>query len=495
VAVTLAEVRPFPDCRLGLVALAVIAVAARVHGLGHTLHYDEAWVANSLLAPSVSEMLFYESWAQTTPPGFLLLSRLIVMTLGASNLAFQLLPLVAGLLGVGVITLLGWREFSPARGLWIGLLAALSGPQVAFSKEAKQYSVEFLAGALLLAFFLRRPANAWKPAAALGAAFAFSPASITFLPAVWVAWRPAWRVAAVWSAGTALVAVGLMILFYWPNRTPDLFQYWRPCFPNWEDPAGVARLVWLDVKTIFAGGFPTHAAVRWGALLIALQGTLRGWPSPRVALALVPAGLAVAANLAGQYPLCETRFTAFLFPGVLLLHGLAWDFPAPAWLRHSALSLTLAGGLWVAFQPSRWPPRLSAGVEDGVRHLAQHMDPAADILFVHGVAQEEYQLYARLQRFAPADVIIGQTGVGCCPRHLDWHRALNDDAFLRDEFERVIARGTARRIWFLHIRQGSMGEQRQEEPIHRAMLAEKGCRRELQHESNGTLLSAYRCPL
>ena len=69
----------------------MIAVSARIHGLGHTLHYDEAWMANSVLEPSVGKMLFYEFWAQTTPLGYLLVARMVVMALGASNFSLQLL--------------------------------------------------------------------------------------------------------------------------------------------------------------------------------------------------------------------------------------------------------------------------------------------------------------------------------------------------------------------------------------------------------------------
>jgi hypothetical protein len=484
----------------GLLLLGVIAVAARIHGLGHTLHYDEAWVANSLTEPSVGKMLFYESWAQTTPLGYLLVARTMVMALGASNFSFEVLAFLFGLGGVAAVTWLGWREFSPARGLWMGLLAALSGPQVAFSKEAKQYSGEFLVAGLLLVYLVRCRAS-WGVPLALGAGFAFSPGVLTFLPAALIARRPSGRVVSVWIAGTAVTAGLMVALFYWPNRTPDLFQFWRPCFPNWDEPENVVRLLWRNVKVIFTSGFgfgtdaPAQHLARAGALVIAAAGVMRGRRTPYPVFALAPVGLAIGANLARQYPLCDPRFTAFLFPGVLLLHGLAWDFAVPRWVRDSILVVAFAGGLWLAWQPSLWPPRFNGGVESGVRYLSQHMDRRADVLFVHGVAQEEYKLYAKLQKFAPADAVIGQTGVGCCPRHLDWHRALNDDAFLIDEFERLLAKGTARRIWFLHIRQGAMGEIRQEEPIHRKMLAEKGCNRQESAEFKGTLISVYRCPL
>ncbi len=481
--------------------LGVISVTARWHGLTHTLGYDEAWVANSLLAPTIRQMLFYDTWAQTTPPGFLLVARGVVEAVGTSNLSFHLLPFVLGLLGVAVITWIGWREFSPERGLWMGLLAALSGPQVAFSKETKQYGGEFLAAALLLAFLLRIPPRLlrWGPPAALGGAFAFGPGMLAFLPAAIIAKRPSWRIAAIWIVGTMAIASILVMVFYGPNRSPDLFQYWRPCFVDWNDLASFTKVIWIDLRTIVAAGFgetlPAQRALRWAAMLIAAIGILRGWRTPHAALALVPIAVAIAANLAGQYPLCQPRLTSFLFPGVLLLHGLAWQWTTPRWLLQLALTAALAGGIWLSFQSAYWPPRQLGGVQQGVTFLKSHMDPAADVLFIHGIAQEEYKLYSRLANFAPTDVVVGQTGVGCCPRPMDWHRAYNDDAYLVSEFEQLLARGTARRIWFLHIRQGSMNEPRQEEPVHRAMLAKKMCQREQDFVFQNTLISAYRCPL
>ncbi len=89
---------------------------------------------------------------------------------------------------------------------------------------------------------------------------------------------------------------------------------------------------------------------------------------------------------------------------------------------------------------------------------------------------------------------MSQTGISCCTRHLDWDRAYQDDYRLHQEFDQLLVRATARRLWFLHIKQGEFGENRQEEPVHRALLAQRGCRREQEYTVNGTLISASRCP-
>ncbi len=45
-----------------------------VQNIGRSLWLDEAWVANSIHAPSLREMFYYPDWLQTNPPSFLLLS-------------------------------------------------------------------------------------------------------------------------------------------------------------------------------------------------------------------------------------------------------------------------------------------------------------------------------------------------------------------------------------------------------------------------------------
>ena len=110
---------------------------------------DEAWVANSLLEPTWTGLFHYREWLQTTPPGFLTLAALAVAAFGHAPAAFRLLPLIAGLLGLGAVTALS-RRLSPAFGLLAVLLVALSPTAIDYSRMLKQYSVELAVAALLI---------------------------------------------------------------------------------------------------------------------------------------------------------------------------------------------------------------------------------------------------------------------------------------------------------------------------------------------------------
>src|SRR4030095_5938934 len=108
-----------------------VGVILRLHHFGRDLSIAESWVANSVLTHSLSAMFYYESWLQTTPPLFLLLVRATVSLIGLSNASLCAVPLALSLLA-------------------LLLLAALSPPVIAFSKQLKHYSADIAASTLLL---------------------------------------------------------------------------------------------------------------------------------------------------------------------------------------------------------------------------------------------------------------------------------------------------------------------------------------------------------
>ncbi|MGP0073662.1 MAG: hypothetical protein ACLPWF_17235, partial [Bryobacteraceae bacterium] len=57
--------------RIAAAILIFAALAAGLHGIGRSLWLDEAWVANSVKAPTLSGMFVYPGWLQSNPPLFL----------------------------------------------------------------------------------------------------------------------------------------------------------------------------------------------------------------------------------------------------------------------------------------------------------------------------------------------------------------------------------------------------------------------------------------
>src|SRR5580698_6394205 len=82
--------------------------------MGRSLWLDEAWVANSVQAPSLSAMFFRTDWLQINPPLFLLLVRWVVRVLGLSSASLRLVPLGLTLLAAVCMLLLARRVLSPA---------------------------------------------------------------------------------------------------------------------------------------------------------------------------------------------------------------------------------------------------------------------------------------------------------------------------------------------------------------------------------------------
>lgn len=103
-------------------------------------------MANSLMGQTRKDVFFCPKWLQTSPPGFLALAGSLVLWLGPENWVFHLPSLFFGVAGIELTTWVGWRELSPAQGLWMGL-----------SQELKQDSADFFVAALLSCYLLN-----WK---------------------------------------------------------------------------------------------------------------------------------------------------------------------------------------------------------------------------------------------------------------------------------------------------------------------------------------------
>src|SRR5215510_10092528 len=122
----------------------------RLHHFGRDLSIAESWVANSVLAHSLSGMFYYDGWLQTTPPLFLLLVRATVSLIGLSNSSLCAVPLAFSLLGLLLLAALARRMLHPPFALICLSLLALSPPAIAFSKQLKHYSADIAASTLLL---------------------------------------------------------------------------------------------------------------------------------------------------------------------------------------------------------------------------------------------------------------------------------------------------------------------------------------------------------
>lgn len=488
------------------VLLLLAALAARLPGINGDLWLDEAWVANSILAPTWRKMFFYEPWMQTTPPLHLIVTRLLVAVLGDANWVFRLLALIFGVASVLLAVRLARRIYSPFMGWLAGGLIALSNSAAMFSKEGKSYSGELCLALLLMLLVVELPAW-WIATSAMLLAFGFSYSSIVFFPGVVLAYLLAGRLRAPQMAGMVAGLVVPVALAYWfyirPNQSEDLKEMWRYAFPQ-DDALG---FYWRTTRNVFAmhhwPPLMTVSLLRQLVLLLALAGILKAvWQVWRerdfrlILTSLLPLACTILLNAFGLYPYDAERFSIYLFGGVVLLlvTGVDWvlpkQIPAMAWI---SVALTVAVAL--AGAQGHWPRRVEVGLTEAREELVRQRAGEGDLLFIAPQQWEGYLLAQRRNKL-PVEAMEGRATPACCPRDGRW-QAATYSTDVEPEMNQLIARGTGRRIWLLHqkLMLVNVESQRIPETWHRAYLVTKGCREEFAREYQSTVLSAYRCPL
>lgn len=486
----------------GLLALA--ALAARLPGIHGDLWLDEAWVANSILAPTWREMFFYSEWLQTTPPLYLAATRILVAALGEANWVFRSLSLWCGLASVGLAVYLGRRLFSNLSSWLAGAMIALSSSAVVFSKEGKQYSTELLAALLLIAVIVELPAW-WVALVLMVVSFGFSYTSVMFIPGVVLAYLLARRVNV---AQTAALCTGLsmtLALVYWfylrPNQGDDLREFWSIHFPQ-DDPL---RFYFRTTRSILVAHhwepLRSGSLVRQLMAALTLFGGCRAvwqlWRDRDARLllgAMLPFVVAIALNFAGLYPYGEERFSVYLEACVVLLLVAGVDWCLPKSLPAVVPSLLMAATAAAAFT-GHWPRRVEVGLTEARQELRRHGATAADVLFVAPLQGPSFALEQHRNRIA-IDAVEGRFVSPCCPRDGRWRPDLQESD-VAEEMDQLIARGTGRRIWMLHLRLKMLSPEGRMVPEvwQRGYLVRKGCRGESEQVFQSTVLSAYRCPL
>ncbi len=525
-----------------LAALLMAGAAVRLHGLDRSLWLDEAWVANSVLAPDLGDMLRYPAWLQTSPPLFLFLVRAAVAVAGESNAVFRAVPAFFSLAALGLLAGLAWRWLRPPAALVALALFALSPRVAAAGASLKAYASDTFCSLLLLATgsaYLGDP-TLRRLAVALAAAAILAPLSFSaplFLPALLLAAlpRPGADRHAPPAHAAAIVATGLVTalalhaLCVVPNREPSLIEYFRNGFFPGGGPS--ALLAWLAermrVLVVFVPGVsrggPGEVAVA-GLLVVGLGDLVRrgiaGDPAALargVALAIPIAGT-LALNQAGVFPIARgnERPLAFLAPVVVLAVAAGVDALARwatlprsrAWTRagerraDSAVGIALAvfvAGL--AFAVSRGalhglverPPDEDA--EGAIALLARETSPE-DVLYVHSTMRESFALYARRTPPAAGRVVLGEIDWPCCPRGRAWSRNEDVASALPGEIARIARAGVADRgLWVLvtdreaHFHQRG---RRSPELLERG-LRPLGCRREATRTFRGVRVDRYAC--
>lgn len=478
----------------GLLLLLLAGAIARSYEYGRSLWLDEAWVANSVLTGTWEGLFFYPGWLQTSPPLFLVLQKFLGSWAGwrLPSWLFGMAAIVTAFALGRIVS--GWRA-----GLVAASLVAGSKWAVQFSKDAKQYSAELFFGLLLLlaATAWPRIPMPWRWTLPLVAALAagFSYPSLFYLPALLavLCWRRDGKIALATAAAVATVVALIQIVLVSGNTHPILREVWTNFY--WNGTLGffprafagaIGENLWPVIGPRAA---PVIVLVLFAAGLWA-----RRW---EMGLVFSPFALAMCACLLGLYPFGFERFTFHLLAPIVLAAVLALSQLSERF-QSAVAALAVIAVAAQSLVPSYWEPRFRDGTAAALEYLRSEKKlTPADLLYVHAVGLETFRYYQRELRWRGPEVIIGAAGPACCPRLADPKKQMLDPAVFRADFENYVARGAARRLWFLYTNFDAHWRaiQRQDEQEHARLLAARGCRREERREFSSVSLAAYWCPL
>ncbi len=224
-----ADATPSRMALLGLASVVLVAALLRLPNLGYSdFQGDEARAmlrASEVIQGYPSALVIHKKGPLEilVPTGLYAVQQRI-------NEAQARLPFaLAGLLGIAVVYLLGWRMFGAVAGWVAAMLLAVDGYLVGFARIVQYQSFVFLMSALVvLALYRQATSTRPRPAFLLAAGLFFVGGLYAHYEALWVVipglyllwvygrrtgdWRGLWR--ALW--GPALLVVGLLAAFYIP---------------------------------------------------------------------------------------------------------------------------------------------------------------------------------------------------------------------------------------------------------------------------------------
>jgi hypothetical protein len=349
--------------RLGL-ALLFLGILCRLfrYALRFPIWGDEAYIIVNLLDRDFLGLTHELDCNQVAPVLFLWAQKAVCLTLGSSEWALRLLPLLAGLAGLVLFWHLARLTLgSLAATCAVGLFSLGRWP-VTLCSVVKPYSFDLLAALLLLlpaVYLLRRPEQndlrgdlAGEPErvrwlilltflvpfallASYPAVFVAGGLSLALLVPVWRSrsWKfRGWFIA--YNAAMVLAFLGWYLLEGQKQLDPEMGRvnnfmhvYWAHGFP----PAGVKLLYWLlDIHAGRMMAYPVGDA-NFGSvltLLLFLAGVWRFRKQPVfLGLCLGPFAVNLLAAVVRKYPYGGCcRLSQHLAPAICLLAGagLAW---------------------------------------------------------------------------------------------------------------------------------------------------------------------------
>jgi 4-amino-4-deoxy-L-arabinose transferase-like glycosyltransferase len=493
-----------PILFLTLGGLLLVGAIVRLSYLDRSLWLDEAWVANSIQSPTLHEALYYDDWLQTTPPLFVVMSRVSATLFGTSNVAFRIFPAVAGIISILLFGFIAFRLLKPNYAMIATLLFVFNPRLILYSQSLKQYSTDVLSNVIFIVagyMYMAKRSDRWFYV--LLASFVV----LSFLSYQVIVFSPFLLYAAVsrfdlrrgacvdrgiirlicLRLGLVVVSVSLVgAINYWffirPNNSPTLVGFFVEGFYQGQDVGEFLKFYSLKFLTLpgmlFFGGpgpWPLAAAVItvFGFIYPWIsRTTLQDSPSSGAAMLLtLPVMGSVALNVLGMFPLLrfDHRLLVFVFPTIVFAFALGLQsfvrlvccFIASRLKGFNAMTGESVGGAIVlvgmallgllVFSNVGLRPYFAEEHEDSgqaVAYLAQWVQ-SNDVLYVHSSMREQFRLYDRTTPVSARKIVYGKIGMPCCPRK-DYRRPSQESMIdMADEVSPLAEASIGASLWLL----------------------------------------------
>ena len=383
-----------------LIAILVLGMSFRLRQyLARTSFFtDEASLVLNFRAHTAAELTRHLDYGQAAPPMFLWIGRAMYLGFGPSEYALRLLPLVGGVISLGLFGLLAWRVLPPWPAVFATGWFAFCEKLITYCSELKQYSTDVSVAVALVVIAIgwrtdRRP-HVRLACLSIAAAIAFwlSHTAVIVFAALagmllWECLRESRRSLLLGLAGCMMSGLSFVTLYAISIRhqhDPYLFEFWAPGFPDWSRP--LSWLPWLAHQT-YELIYTPYPGLGVLFLILIVSGAIFAVQERRYEVliaSLGPVALTMLAACAHQYPLNGSRLTMFLFPGLFLIGaealagvqrrlGAGWQ---PAWWAPAGAVMLwgLAIGAAHAIHP-----RYNSHMRPVVAYVRQHLEPGEAI--------------------------------------------------------------------------------------------------------------------
>jgi hypothetical protein len=538
---------------LGIVI--VFAIAMRIPSLSRSFWLDEVWVANSVVAPTFSQMVYYEGWLNTSPPLFLLLVRWTTQLFGVTHESMRLVPVLCGILSVPAMAYLALRLLQPWYALVAVVLFSLSQDHIILTQSVKQYATDVFVSLIFLIlgyrFLTTRSRNTFYCAVFVFIIFGFlSYQAMMFLPVFFYAtyfdFQNTNRIqnrhnnlsnklidAIIFIY--VIFSVSAINYFYFikPNVDLTLIEHQADGFYHGTSVldfivyivaalANLSHPFYPDIRSSLLLRIATLVIILLGMVGFAWRREARPIPQWEIVVLLgLPILSLVVLNLFGQYPISRTpRLLLFVFPVVALLFASGIQFVMHLFCTLGKENISIFATVPIEQTIAPWILVVIAGLfvvrflfvdlapyfgfhspentEAAIRYLSQQ-HTNGDLLYVHSSMREHFKFYSRRWPIRGGRVVEGKIGWPCCPRPASVidDRGMHPAKVIPVELARLHLPSAKHQVRLLFTGRQSHWDTmigRDDPHAFDLQLSERGCIRAQIKAFKGVRIHEYLCP-